>query len=314
MHPAVHPLLRNAIKLAGLLLFFTLPVQAQASNTGNIVVTIKPLYSLVAQLSEGIKKPVLLIKQMPSAHHYNMRPSDRRLLANASMIIWIGPAMESYLDKVIRQQDATIVTAMQADGLKLLQRRVKNDAEHDSEHSAHDHHGQFDPHIWLSTHNSIAISKHITQQLIMSDPENTARYKKNLQRLINKITRLADKSKAELKNNRQPFITYHDAFQYFEKEHGLRYVDSISFNEEAGISLKHLRQINTEIENKQIQCLLYQPPEPDIIRTLAASKQIKAVSLDPLGQFVNDDKNAWFEILRGLTDGFKHCLSKDGTI
>ncbi len=299
--------------LTCLFVLFVLPVNAQANNTqtkkaGDIVVTIKPLYSLVAQLSEGITQPVLLMKQMPSAHHYNMRPSDRRLLANAGVIIWIGPQLESYLDKTIQQQDAMIISAMQADGLKLLERRAKNDDQHSAEHSAHDHHGHFDPHIWLSAHNAIAISKHITGQLISHDPENADRYKKNLQQVSDKISRLAAEIRAGLKNRQQPFITYHDAFQYFEKENKLRYIDSINFNEEAGTSLKHLRHIKAEIKQKQIQCLLYQPPEPDIIKTLTADSTIKAVALDPLGLHVKNDENAWFEIMQGIAESFKHCL------
>ncbi len=295
--------------LTCLFVLFALPVNAHAKKAGDIVVTIKPLYSLVAQLSDGITQPVLLMKQMPSAHHYSMKPSDRRLLAQASIIIWIGPQMESYLDKTIRQQDAMIISAMQADGLKLLERRIKNDGQHNTEHSAHNHHGHLDPHIWLSAHNAIAISRHITGQLTSYDPENTSRYEKNLQQVIDKISRLAAEIKASLKNKQQPFITYHDAFQYFEKENNLRYIDSINFSEEAGTSLKHLRHIKAEIKQKQIQCLLYQPPEPDIIKTLTAGSTIKAVALDPLGLRVKNDEDAWFEIMKGIAENFKRCLN-----
>jgi len=287
---------------------FALPVNAQAKKAGDIVVTIKPLYSLVAQLSKGITQPVLLIKQMPSAHHYNMRPSDRRLLANADVIIWTGPQMESYLDKIIRQQDAIIISAIQADGLKLLERRIKNGNQHSTGHSAHDHHGHIDPHIWLSAHNAIAISRHISKQLISHDPENARRYEKNLQQVSDKISRLAEKIRSILKDRPQPFITYHDAFQYFEKENNLNYIGSVNFNEEAGTSLKHLRHIKAEIKQKQIQCLLYQPPEPDIIKTLTAGSTIKAVALDPLGLRVKNDENAWFEIMQGIAENFKRCL------
>ncbi len=293
---------------AGLFVLFTLPVNAHAEKSGDIVVTIKPLYSLVAQLSDGIKKPVLLMQQMPSPHHYTMRPSDRRLLANAGMIVWIGPQMESYLSKVIQQQDATIVSAIQASGLTLLNRRIKNDTQHATGQLAHNH---LDPHIWLSTHNAIAISRHIAQQLITSDPDNTFHYEKNLQQLTEKISRLATKIKTSLKNKQQPFITYHDAFQYFEVENKLHYVDSINFDEEAGTSLKHLRHIKAEIDKKNIQCLLYQAPKPDLIQTLTASTKIKAVALDPLGVSVDNDENAWFEIMRNMSVNFKRCLSTD---
>ena len=104
------PLIKTGIIL------FILPVHAydyaSSSNTetgkqldkpGTIVVSIKPLYSLVAHLTEGISKPVLLMKQMQSPHHYHMRPSERRLLANAKIIIWTGPQMESYLNEIIQQ-------------------------------------------------------------------------------------------------------------------------------------------------------------------------------------------------------------------
>lgn len=311
MHQTLKFFFHMRLSLAGLVILFALPVYAHAKTSGAIVVTIKPLYSLVAQLSDGIEKPELLMKQMPSPHHYTMRPSDRRLLANARMIIWIGPQMESYLNKVIQQQDAIIVSAIQADGLTLLNRRSTNDSAHTTDKVPHEHHTQdhLDPHIWLSSHNALAISKYISQQLIANDPENSTRYKKNLQRLTNRITRLAAEIKASLKNSRQPFITYHDAFQYFENENKLHYIDSISFNEEAGTSLKRLRHIKASIKKNNIQCLLYQSPEPDIIKTLTDNSPIKAVALDPLGLTANNEKDAWFEIMRNTASGFKRCLN-----
>lgn len=308
MHRILKLFFYTSRALAGFFILSALPAHVHAEKADDIVVTIKPLYSLVAQLTSGIKKPVLLMKQMPSAHHYSMRPSDRRLLANAGMIVWIGPQMESYLSKVIQQQDAIIVSAMQADKLKLLERRVKNNDRHSNEHASHKHHGNIDPHIWLSSHNAIAISKHITAQLISNDPENAATYEKNLQRLSDRITRLAATINADLKNHQQPFITYHDAFQYFEVENNLHYIDSINFDEEAGTSLKHLRHIKAEIKNNRIQCLLYQPPKPDIIRTLTENTDIKAVALDPLGQRIKNNEEAWFEIMHNIAKNFKYCL------
>ena len=91
------------VSITANILFLTLSIQAyafasntQINNPGAIVVSIKPLYSLVAHLTEGLSQPVLLIKQTQSPHHYTMRPSERRLLANAKMIFWAGPQMESF--------------------------------------------------------------------------------------------------------------------------------------------------------------------------------------------------------------------------
>jgi len=294
------------------LLLCMLPGITHAADTaqarGPVVVTIKPLYSLVAQLMKGIDEPVLLMKQMQSPHHYTMRPSERRLLSDASMIVWTGPQMETYLDKIIHQQSTVVVTAMQADDLRILDRRTKHGHGHSADSTDPDS-SHVDPHIWLSTQNAIAISKHICRQLIIADPDNKERYENNLEQLINKIAQLSAEIKTGLQNNRQPFITYHDAYQYFEDENQLNYFDSISFDEETGTSLKHLRHINSSIKNEGIHCLLYQRPKPDIVNNLTRQTAIRAFALDPLGQFIENDKEAWFEIMRDTALNFKQCLN-----
>jgi len=313
-------LLKHLIS-AGLIIF-ALPLNASTDKPGSIVVTIKPLYSLVAHLTEGISEPVLLIKQTQSPHHYNMRPSERRLLENASMIVWLGPQMESYLSKVIKQQQektrqTTIVSAIEANNLNLLNKRHKH--SHNKEHqvpvSADKPSQMIDQHIWLSTHNAIAISRHIAKSLISHDLKNTEHYNNNLQLLLNKIKQTQIFIKTNLNAspllNEQAFISYHDAFQYFENENKLNYIDSINFDDETGASLKHLRRIKARIDNENIRCLVYQPPKPAIINSLIKQTSIKATALDPLGLNVSNNKEAWFEIMQQLAVKFKQCLKPD---
>lgn len=306
--------------IIAIILLFILTMQASvfASNTqtnipGTIVVSIKPLYSLVAHLTEGVTQPVLLMQQAQSAHHYNMRPSERRLLANADMIIWTGPQMETWLHKIIEQQRnaTTIVSAMQAKNLYLLKQRNPHSHEH-GKHSASarlEKQNRVDPHIWLSTHNAIAIARHISAELIRYNPENTEQYKKNLDALLDKIEQTKDFITANLTAKNAPFIVYHDAFQYFEHENALNYIDAINFNHETGTSLKHLRQIKRQINKHNIQCLVYQTPKPGIVDALTSQSSIKAVALEPLGLHVENDKNAWFVIMEQLALRFSYCLS-----
>jgi zinc transport system substrate-binding protein len=287
--------------------------RTHANNPAPIVVTIKPLYSLVAHLTEGIETPVLLMKQAQSPHHYNMRPSERWLLANARIIVWVGPQMESHISKILKQQKSTttVISVMQAKNLKLLNKRKKHSAD-ENEHIAATSQAEshmIDPHIWLSTYNAAAISKQISERLITLDSKNAEQYKKNLQQLLSKIEQTRDTIKTTLKNPHQPFIAFHDAFQYFENENKLNYIDSINFDDETGTSLKHLRQIRTRIDKNNIQCLVYQAPKPAIIDTLTRQSTIKAIALDPLGLDVKNDKNAWFELMQQLAANFNDCLS-----
>lgn len=328
--------IKNLCHLCGLLLIASTNLHAQDTLTndnraahdqpphqqGSIVVSIKPLYSLVAHLTQGIEKPVLLMKQSQSPHHYSIRPSERRLLANAKMIVWLGPQMESMLDKIIAQSSSVVVSAMQANNLTLLKNRTKHsphdshtsDAHESVPHTTHHHETEplkTDPHIWLSTHNAAAISEHISKQLIAHDASNVAKYQANLQQLLDKIKQTEVFIKATLKDTRQPFIAYHDAFQYFENENVLNYVAAINTDDETSISLKYMREIKTRIENEKITCLVYQPPKPAIIDALAQQHRTMNVAmLDALGITVENNETAWFELMHRLAENFNQCLTK----
>ncbi len=278
------------------------------SKPASIVVTIKPLYSLLAHLTDGISKPELLLKQIPSAHYYNLRPSQRSLLANADMIVWIGPEMESYLNKIIQPMtDTTVVSAISAKNLQLLQKR--NLHQHDENNTGEFHHA--DPHIWLSTHNAIAISKHLSQSLARFDPLNRERYEKNLSLLINKIKNTSTFMQKQLSEKHQTYIAYHDAYQYLESELGLIFSGAVSFDENAGTSLKHARQITSKITHNNIRGLVFQAPKPAIVSSLQSQTSINAVALDPLGLNVKSDKDAWFELMQEMAVNFKQCLTAE---
>jgi zinc transport system substrate-binding protein len=283
----------------------------QAKFSGSIVVTIKPLYSLVAQLTEGITAPELLMSEAQSPHHYSMRPSERRLLSEASMIVWVGPSMEANMSKIIQQQkQATVVTAMQADNLRLLNKRKKhNHDDHEQQPASSSELDRLDPHIWLSINNAIAISRQVCEQLIKHDPQNAERYRQNLQHLLGKIELTAKFIDSTLQHRDQPFITFHDAFQYFEDENHLNYANSISFDEETGASLKHVRRIKDNMDEQHIQCIVYQEPKPAIIDALSRQSTVTATALDPLGMQAVNDKEAWFELMRQLATGYNHCLT-----
>ena len=65
----------------------------------NVVVSIKPLHSLVAGVMDGVSTPELLLKGGASPHHYALKPSEAKLLSNAQLVISIGPNMEVFLIK-----------------------------------------------------------------------------------------------------------------------------------------------------------------------------------------------------------------------
>ena len=64
-----------------------------------VVVSIKPIHSLVAGVMQGIAEPLLLVKGGGSPHGYVLRPSEARALAQADLIVWVGRSLERGIEK-----------------------------------------------------------------------------------------------------------------------------------------------------------------------------------------------------------------------
>src|SRR5262245_24769776 len=64
-----------------------------------VVVSIKPLHSLVAAVMEGVAAPELLLKSSADPHSYTLKPSEAQALSAATLVVWAGPGVETFLEK-----------------------------------------------------------------------------------------------------------------------------------------------------------------------------------------------------------------------
>jgi zinc transport system substrate-binding protein len=91
----------------------------------DVVVSIKPVHSLVAGVMAGIGEPTLLVKGTGSEHSYSLRLSEARALEQAEVVFWVGETMETFLLKPLGALagDAKVVDLWEAPGLTLLATR-----------------------------------------------------------------------------------------------------------------------------------------------------------------------------------------------
>ena len=279
---------------------------AQTSSpniTPNVLVTIKPIHSLVAGVMKGVAEPGLLMKSNQSLHHYNLRPSERRLIAQASLLFWVGPELEVFLPRLLSDNtiDAKSVSLIKTK--TLLKLKVQNEHEH------HEH--VIDPHIWLSSRNAIALVDEIAYQLSSIDPAHKKQYTQNKNQLKKKIERLSEQFSNKLGNNKKAYITYHNSIQYLENELKLNNIASIQTNSETQPSAQHISSIVKNIKQNKIRCLVYNEPEkPRLITSLQSQTQTTSVAIDPTGVTIESGENAWFEIMENVTSNLSSCLNK----
>ena len=90
-------------------------------------------------------------------------------------------------------------------------------------HHPHHHHGENDPHTWVSPENVKIMAKNIYDALVKTDPENASYYKSNYKRFLNEIETTDNKIKnilSKLPRNSK-FMVFHPSWGYFAKEYNL---------------------------------------------------------------------------------------------
>ncbi|KZL25071.1 zinc ABC transporter substrate-binding protein ZnuA [Pseudovibrio sp. Ad37] len=286
--------LLGSLSILGLLAgSVSFPALAQAEV--NVVASIKPIHSLVASVMEGVGTPDLVVEGAGSPHTYSLRPSTARKIANADVVFWVGPQMESFLDTPLENlaDNATIVTLKDAHGLTLLNFREggnfeghdhgthagesaaehaehadeahedhdhekHEDHEEHAEHAGHDEHGDeaVDMHIWLSPQNAIAMLHEIEETLSKADPANATKYAANAKAEAAEITEVSEALKADLKNlQTKPFVVFHDAYRYFEEAYNLNAVGSVTVSPEVLPGAKRLSEVRQKLEGLGVSCV-----------------------------------------------------------
>ena len=90
--------MRYIISSAVASLACTLPAWAEVPK---VVTDIHPVHALVSQVMGDLGAPVLLLERGASEHDFQLRPSQAADLADADLVVWIGPELTPWLDRAL---------------------------------------------------------------------------------------------------------------------------------------------------------------------------------------------------------------------
>lgn len=293
-----------------------------ADPAPRVVASIVPVQALVAGVMAGVGEPALLLKGTVSPHDYSLRPSDVRQLNEAQVVFWIGDALETFLVKPLANAPKVRnVALMQSPGLTLLPLREgglweahehQHEPEHKHEHGHAD--SDHDAHLWLNPVNAMAMVRQISTVLIELDPAHKSLYEQNTAGLLERLHRLDQQLAADLAPLKgQPYIVFHDAYQYFEQRYGLAAAGSITLSPEQKPGAKRIQAIRDRIEQQQVICVFSEPQfEPALVRTLVQGTRTRTGVLDPEGAMLTPGTEAYFQLLNGVAEALRGCLLPKG--
>lgn len=242
-----------------------------------VVTSFYPIYLATINITkgiDGIEVKNMTKPQTGCLHDYQLTPEDLKTLEKADAFIINGAGMESFINKVIKQQKhLKIIEASQ--NINLL--KV---GEEDN------------PHVWVSVTNAILQVKNIEENLAQIDPKNAEHYKKNAEEYIAKLEQLKKEMHNEIDQlpNRN-IVTFHEAFPYFAQEFNLNIVRVIEREPGSEPSPKELEETIAKIKELQVKALFAEPQYPaGAANTIAKESGTQVYTLDPVvtGEASND--------------------------
>lgn len=242
-----------------------------------------PIYNLTRQIA-GDKFDVKAFNSLTTESH-DFEPSAKEIaeLSKSQLIFMNGAGMEDWKDDVEETVDITMVDT--SEGLDLIKAdhdhddHDHEDADHDHDHEdgdehghedadhdheegeeeGHHHHGEFDPHTWLSPKNAKDQAKVIADKLSEIDPANKDYYEKNYQKVASEFDEIINEYKDkfnQVTNNK--FIVPHEAFGYVARDFNLEQIPLASLTSTADPDAKVMKEVTDLAKADKIRTVFYE--------------------------------------------------------
>lgn len=290
-----------------------------------VVTDIPPVHSLVAQVMAGVGEPVLLLDTGANAHDYQLKPSQAAALAEADLVVWIGPEMTPWLERALDSAEGAARLGLLATPGTELQSYAEagahdhaEEAGHDDHaegeeagHDEHDHSGT-DPHAWLDPVNARLWLGVIAAELARIDPANAAGYAANAEAAATRIAAVDASVKSRLEPvHGIPFVVFHDAYGYFADHYGLTIAGAIAMGDAASPGAAHLKSLQAKMQGGQPICIFPEANhDPKLVATMVEGSGARVgAPLDPEGSLLDPGPELYDALLAGLGETIAECLS-----
>lgn len=256
---------------------------ASAAERVPVIATFSILGDMVARVGGERIELTTLVGAGGDAHVYSPTTADARKLAQARIVFVNGMGFEGWLERLVEASGskADLVTASR--GVEAIEAEGEGDAhshdhghahDHSHDHGHHHHHGGDDPHAWQSVENARIYVANIRDALIKADPDGRAAFEQNATAYLAELDRLDAEVKAAveaLPQERRTVITSHDAFGYFARAYGLRFLAPQGVTTESEASAKDVARLIEQIREAKVSAVFVENISDErLIRQIAS--------------------------------------------
>ncbi|SES46911.1 zinc ABC transporter substrate-binding protein AztC [Rhizobium sp. NFR03] len=260
-------------------------------------------FSIIADLARNVGGDRVdlstLVGPDGDAHVYQPRPADAASLEGADVVLVNGLQFEGFMSRLIETSGTKAAVVEVSKGIEPLKNaeeehhdgeekaeaghnhdpEEKAEAGHDHEHEGRHHHGEFDPHAWQSIHNTETYVKNIADTFCEADKAGCATYTANSEAYLAKLGALETEVKAAIGSipaDKRTIITSHDAFGYFERDYGVKFIAPEGISTEAEASAADVAKLVDQVkEDKASAIFVENISNPRLVEQIATETGLK---------------------------------------
>lgn len=272
-----------------------------ASDIPRVVVSIKPLHSLLAGLMRGIAEPGLLINGSTVPWEFRPDAAQAGAIENADVLIWSGPELEPGLAVALAKTrpHGRVFEVLASEALKVLPARQDESRR--------------DPFFWLDSRNMLILLDSFAELIIDIDPDRASAYERNWQRMaeaISAIDRVMEFGYRDVSG--APVFFYHDTHQYFEQAYAMHVAGSVvDVNGAESTDTARLLATHGRVLAAGGSCVFtekgLQEPNLDL---LIDGTEAEVVELDSLGAGLPAGADLYVDMMRNNFSAISGCVRK----
>lgn len=328
----------------------TLLATPLAAHDMRVVSDFAVTQSLVQMVMGDLGQVDALLPPGGNAHSFQMRPSQAQALADAELIVWMGPQMTGWLDRALEGLggNAHRLTLLQVDGIRTRNfgdARIEHghddhghdhghdhahdhghghDHGHDHGHShdhghdhSHDHAGHkhtgLDPHAWMDPANAMVWLDAIADELAEHDPDHAAQFRANAEAAKAMIADLSRELTETFSPAEDiPIVVFHDAYGYLADAFDLDIAGTIALGDAAEPGAQRIAELRALLAEEGAVCVF---PEVNhssrYITVVLEGTGVKlGAELDPEGAKLEPGADLYPTLMRNLARDITECVTR----
>jgi ABC-type Zn uptake system ZnuABC Zn-binding protein ZnuA/ABC-type Mn2+/Zn2+ transport system permease subunit len=161
-----------------------------------------------------------ILRPNTDPHEYEPRPADVVAASAARVVLENGDGLDAWMGKVVSEAGGHPAVVVLGDRVPV----------HVAGETSGPHPSRYDPHWWHDPRNAEAAVAGIRDSFAAADPKHAAGYRERAAAYLVRLRRL-DRGIAACLSHipaaERKLVTNHDAFNYFVKRYGIRFVGAV---------------------------------------------------------------------------------------